>query len=245
MFFIIQIHLFLLVVWWWIQYRWWKHNLKYDVIPVNLSSTFDLFESGDIILTRGEYQVWNHPSYYYALYCSISRTIFTHVGIILKDIDAGKLYVLHCSPRFRSYSDFFGNAPMPHAFTLHELSWYIKHCKGTSLVRRKLRNEIDLLDPTIEKEKSWELNQIGQSVCHEYKNNGYRFVKLWTIISRFFGWQYDTSKETHCAEFAGTVLKRMGLLPESLEEWSLIPDSFSIEKNPELPGWSGEYFLVK
>ena len=101
MFGILQFHLFLLVAWWWIQYRHWKSGMKFrdDIVPVGLndeSTLFNLFDTGDLILNKGEYQVWNHPMYYYALYCSISRTIFTHVGIVVKDHIKKKLYVVHC-----------------------------------------------------------------------------------------------------------------------------------------------------
>jgi hypothetical protein len=252
MFFIIQIHLFLLVVWWWINYRWWKHNLKYqdNMIPVSIQQEeiiYNLFETGDIILCRGEYYVWNHPSYYYALWCSFSRTIFSHVGVILKDEVTCKLYVLHCSPKFRSLGDYFGDQPMPHAFTIHELQDFIKRYKGTSLIRRRVRDYLHLLDNNIEKEKSQVLSLIGREVCQEYQTKGYRFAKTWTIILRFFR-QYSTatSKEIHCAEFVGIILKRMGLLPKSLsDEWNLMPDSFSIEKNPGLLGYAEEYFYLK
>ncbi|MEO9277207.1 MAG: hypothetical protein ABI340_05465, partial [Nitrososphaera sp.] len=246
MFFIIQIHLFILVVWWWIKYRWWKYNLKYqeNVIPVGIQSDeilFNLFETGDIILCRGEYRVWNHPSYYYALYCSFSRTIFSHVGVILKDEKSCKLYVLHCSPRFRTLGDYFGDQPMPHAFVMHELQDYIHKYKGTSLIRRRVRDPLSIIDDTIEKEKSWLLNQIGQSVCKEYQTESFRFVKVWTIFWRYLG-SYDTStcKEVHCAEFTGVVLKRMGLLNNDIDEWALVPDSFSIEKNPGLFGYEND-----
>ena len=239
MFFIIHIHVFILVVWWWINYRWWKYNLRYqeNVIPVGLNEEimFNLFETGDIILCRGEYQVWNHPSYYYALYCSFSRTIFTHVGIIIKDPDTCKLYILHCSPRFQSLGDYFGDESMPHAFAIHDLQWYLKKYKGTSLVRRT------------KKGGKPDLNKIGQAVCDEYRTGGYRFVKVWTIGMRFLG-RYDTAtcKEVHCAEFAGIVLKRMGLLElhETMKEWNLVPDSFSIEKNPEMVGYENIYFQI-
>lgn len=249
MFFIIQFHFFLWVIWWWIKYRWWKYNLKFqaNIVPVgtNDETAYNLFETGDIILCRGEYQVLFHPSYYYALYCSFSGTIFSHVGIILKDHAECKLYILHCSPHFRSLTDFFGDSSMPHAFTIHELSWYVKRYKGTSLVRRRVRHPKHLLDDTFEREKSGLMTEIGKAVCHEYQTDGYRFVKLWTIMSRFFG-NYDnaTNKEVHCAEFAGVVLKRMGLLSDVPDEWCLVPDSFSIEKNPRFPGYESQYFRI-
>lgn len=250
MFFLIQIHLFILVAWWWINYRWWKYNLKYqeNVIPVGLNEEilFNLFETGDIILSRGNYYVWNHPSYYYAMYCSISRTIFSHIGVVIKDEATCKLYILHCSPRFKSIGDFFGDGPMPHAFTICDLHWYLKRYKGTSLIRRRIRDPMCLLDNSIEKEKSWLFSQVGQSICQEYRTDGYRFVKLWTVCSRFLG-KYDTEtcKEVHCAEFTGIVLNRMGLLEKSVDPWNLVPDSFSIEKNPGLTGYEEVYFHIQ
>lgn len=250
MFFIIQFHFFLWVVWWWIKYRWWKYNLKFQshVVPVsnNEEILFNLFETGDIVLSRGEYQVLFHPSYYYALYCSFSRSIFSHVGIVLKDYANCKLYVLHCSPKFRSINDFFGDNSMPHAFTMHELTTYIRRYRGTSLIRRRVRHPKHLMDASFEREKSSLLTNIGQSVCQEYRTEGYRFVKLWTMLGRFLG-KYDnaTCKEVHCSEFAGVVLKRMGIISGDIsDEWALVPDSFSIEKNPTLLGYEQEYFCI-
>jgi hypothetical protein len=244
MFFIIQFHIFLLVVWWWIQYRWWKYNLRYqkNIIPVGLNNAeilYNLFETGDIILNRGEYQVWNHPMYYYVLYCSFSRAIFTHSGVLLKDPINKKLYIIHCSPQFKKIRDLFGDDPMPHAFIITDLARYVQQYKGTTLIRRQTRDKIN-------SNKSKEMTELAQNICHEYKTNGYRFSRLGTLVSRFFG-QYtsSTKKEVHCSEFAGIVLQKMGLIPDSLNAWYLVPDSFSIEKNPNMPGYEPQYFYIK
>jgi len=240
---ILQFHLFVLVVWWWLRYRWWKYNFRFrrDIVPVGLNDEdvlYNLFDTGDIILNRGEYRVWNHPMYYYALYCSISNTIFTHVGIIVKDHVKKKLYVVHCSPRFRSLNDFVGSHAMPHAFVVHDLRWYIHRYHGTTMVRRVERNGFFA-------RQSEALTNIAFGVQQEYQQNNYRFVRIDTIVRRFIGTYHPgESTEVHCAEFAGIVLKRLGLL-SNVEEWDLYPDSFSVEKNPSLPGYENKYFHIR
>lgn len=214
-----------------------------DIIPVGLndeSTLYKLFDTGDIVLNRGEYQVWNHPMYYYALYCSISRTIFTHAGIIVKD--AGKLYILHVSPKFKGVRDFLGSHPQPHAFILQDLRQYIQRYKGTTLIRRRKR-VLYRSD-----EESSELTNVAKKMYHEYQTGGYRFTRLGTLISRYISSSDDvqeTPNEVHCAEFVGLLLQKMGLLDSGVKCWNVYPDSFSIEKNEKLNGYENVYFNIK
>lgn len=86
-------------------------------------------------------------------------------------------------------------------------------------------------------------------MLNEYKNGGYRFARLGTIIARYIDMYSETdnkcSREVHCAEFTGMLLQKMGLLDPSIKCWNVYPDSFSIEKNRELPGYEEVYFHVK
>lgn len=249
MFGILQFHAFLLVAWWWIQYRYWKYSMKYrdDIVPVGLNdedTLYKLFNTGDIILNKGEYQVWNHPMYYYALYCSVSRTIFTHVGIIVKDPKEKKLYILHVSPKFRGMKDFLGSHPQPHAFILHDLRRYIQQYKGTTLIRRRKRDSLIYTDQF--QQQSEELTSIAREMLAEYKNGGYRFTRLGTLFTRYLNmYNGECPKEVHCAEFAGLLLQKMGLLHSEIKCWDIYPDSFSIEKNRGLIGYEELYFYIK
>jgi hypothetical protein len=219
--------------------------MKYrdDIVPVsgdNDDIMYNLFNTGDIILNRGTYQVWNHPMYYYALYCSISRTIFTHIGVIVKDHVKKKLYILHVAPRFRGVYDFLGSHPQPHAFLLHDLRQYINKYNGTTLIRR--RQQGSLIYPV----NSIELTKIAVKMQKEYKNEGYRFTRLNTLILRYLDmYNGNCPKEVHCAEFAGLVLQKMGLIDQSIKCWDIYPDTFSIEKNKELLGYEEKYFHIK
>jgi hypothetical protein len=252
MFGIIQFHAFLLVAWWWIQYRYWKYEMKFrdDIVPVGLNdenTLYNLFNTGDIILNRGEMHVWNHPMYYYALYCSISRTIFTHVGVIVKDHIKKKLYILHVAPKFTGIRDFLGSHPQPHAFILHDLRHYIQQYKGSTLIRRRKRDSLIFTENF--KAESETLTNIAHEMYNEYRTGGYRFARLGTIISRYVDMYTDDehkhSREVHCAEFAGLLLQKMGLLDPNIKSWNVYPDSFSIEKNRELPGYEEVYFYIK